>query len=569
MTDALDCGILTRTAAQALFDHFLLEMNAKWEFILDPLVDTHDAIRKRSSFLFATVLFCASKFARAVDTGRPSADAFVRSRLCGLARNLAVRTFARGDRSIETMQAFYLLACWREPEDGTSHLHCGYALRILHDLDLNRPEGDDQLVRRRRTWLALYRQDMQQGLWLMRRISLASSIEDGVHFLGDPNMWRCTAHVRPFDFLSCCNANLRRFQFKIRSLVKTASSTSLPGLLDLMDAQLGTWRSTWQSELVRCRDRVDESPNPTSSAQSLCMPDEHHVTRLLTLWEQSVRLSVGSEVLQRALQDIVGTNVRKRGAAPPANPQPMQPHQQASQRAPLPSVHFSLDTPSVTDLLSTDIPGLRASIEGAFGTLRQILHFPIHDLRHAPDSVSLLAPHAALFLCLLLCLPCRGLLGPQFQHTAVELTQDVHRHFQTGGTALSPHEDPLSLHVAFLRSIVELVRPPQTHPLAPRSTSPGPHSCTPLPPRDVARESSTADALPSAETASGEMQAFAPDSDVFPEDFPAGPGIHELDMHSLANLLDPHDQFGFGYSTSTRDSDFAAWTSTDWDDGML
>ncbi|KAL4757494.1 uncharacterized protein BDW70DRAFT_163519 [Aspergillus foveolatus] len=58
----------------------------------------------------------SSKFANAVDAGLVSAsDPFLQTRLCSLARNLVVKSLAEGDRTIETMQALYLLDCWRIP----------------------------------------------------------------------------------------------------------------------------------------------------------------------------------------------------------------------------------------------------------------------------------------------------------------------------------------------------------------------------------------------------------------------------------------------------------------------
>lgn len=158
--DPVQGGMISPSASKALFEFFMIHMNAKWEYILDPKVDTHDDVQRRSSFLFASILFCASKFANYIDGCIVSAtDPFIQSRLCSLARNLAIRTLAEGDRSIETIQAFYLLVCWKDADDDVSYLHSGYAFRILHDLDVEQSDGDGrQVARRRRIWLALYRQ---------------------------------------------------------------------------------------------------------------------------------------------------------------------------------------------------------------------------------------------------------------------------------------------------------------------------------------------------------------------------------------------------------------------------
>ena len=128
----------------------------------------------------------------------------------------------------------------------------------------------------------------------------------------------------------------------------------------------------------------------------------------------------------------------------------------SSIRSSEPPSSLGFDIRTMGDVLSPDAPGLASSVEGAFGTLRHLLEFPANDLRRAPDSVQLLGPNAALFLCLLLCLPCKGILGPSFQRTAVGLIQDTARHVRQ--TVKSP-QDTVNLHSAYLESLVDLLAP--------------------------------------------------------------------------------------------------------------
>ncbi|KAJ5469020.1 hypothetical protein N7475_006772 [Penicillium sp. IBT 31633x] len=198
VTDPVEGGMISLQASMALFEYFMLQMNAKWEYVLDPHVDTHSDVRKRSPLLFASILFCASKFTNFINGNLvPATDPYMQSRLCSLARNLAIKTIAEGDRSIETMQAFYLLVCWKDKDDDISYLHSGYAFRILHDLDLEQGGSDRrQEARRRRTWLALFRQDRQQSLFFMRRASLSLSDEDPPS-VGDLDTWLKMSHALP------------------------------------------------------------------------------------------------------------------------------------------------------------------------------------------------------------------------------------------------------------------------------------------------------------------------------------------------------------------------------------
>lgn len=60
----------------------MLEMNAKWEYVLGPHLDTHDSVRRRSPLLLASVFFCSAKFTNYVDgILATSIDPFLLSRL--------------------------------------------------------------------------------------------------------------------------------------------------------------------------------------------------------------------------------------------------------------------------------------------------------------------------------------------------------------------------------------------------------------------------------------------------------------------------------------------------------
>ncbi|KAK2591211.1 hypothetical protein QQS21_011096 [Conoideocrella luteorostrata] len=433
--DPIESGMLTREASVALFSHFMLEMNTKWEYILDPYLDTHDDVRQRSPLLFATILFCSSKFTNFLSGSLVSTtDPFLQSRLCSLARSLAIKTFAEGNRSIESMQAFYLLVCWKDADDDVSYLHSGYAFRILHDLDLEQSDGNArQAARRMRTWMALFRQDKQQSLFFMRRASL--SHEDGnPPCIGDLDTWLKMPHALPFDFIACCSADLRRIQSKLRGMVHKASLALLPCVLELMDSELNRWKSTWKNHL-QGEGRLHYTDSPILD-QRLLVAGKPHLQTLVGLWEHSVRLNLSSAILRQALMGLMTSSLR--------------PTEQPYNSSPV------FDISMIADVLSPDIPGLSGSVNGAFGTLRHLLEFSTEDLRRAPDSVLLLGPNAALYLCLLLCLPCNGLIGPSFQKGAINLMRDVARHIQQ---SIQSAQDTLTLHSKYLESLVDLLVP--------------------------------------------------------------------------------------------------------------
>lgn len=444
--DPIEGGILTRQISLALFDHFMLEMNAKWEYILDPHFDSHDEVRRRSHLLFAAVLFCSSKFVSYSNGSlTTSTDLFLQSRLCSLARSLVVRKLAEGDKSIETVQAIYLLVCWKEPDDEISYLHCGYAFRIVQDWDREQNDPDKRLsARRMRTWLSLFRQDIQQSLSFKRRASLGLGDEDGAPSVVDMNTWLKMPYSLPLDVVACCCGDLQRLHIRLRAMVKKASSPMLSCLLELMDSELNKWRSTWQNHLEEEERTV--SVDDSLLDQRLFNPGSCHLNTIFGLWEQSVKLNVASAILRQALMTSAG------------------PSSSFGDRTPLSPLNFDLS--AATALLSTDAPGLSSGVEAAFVMLRHLLSISSCDLRRSPDSIHLLGPNAALFLCLLLCLPCDGLLGPSFQSTAIGLVQDTARHM---AQSVQSPQDTIALNAAYLDSLANLLMPtvaqpaPDTH----------------------------------------------------------------------------------------------------------
>lgn len=434
MSDPIDSGILSRAASAALFKHFMTEMNAKWEYVLDPRFDTHDGVRARNQLLFATILFCSSKFFNFVNKSVTTrTDPHLQVRLCGVARSLAVNMFAVGDRSTETMQAFYLLACWKDADDDISYMHSAYAFRILQDLDLEQAVGDGPQTARQRAWLALYRQDKQQSLFFMEKRSHNLGADDVLPVI-DKEKWQSNNFVLPSDFVACCSADIRRLQFRLSVMVRRSSTAMLPCLLELMDSDLRVWESKWRSQLT---DSARQYPRDDSSLDAdMLGPDSQHNDILLGLWKHSVRLNVASAILRQTVTASVASHFRT--------------HDQ-----PLPPL-LSLDLPAIQNILSSDAPGLWSSVEGAFETLRHLLNIPVEDLRCAPDAVVLLGPNSAVFLCLLLCLPTDGILGPAFQKTAIGLIHDIALHIAQA--VQSPH-DTIALHSTYLESLVALLQP--------------------------------------------------------------------------------------------------------------
>lgn len=515
MTDPIEGGVISVRASNALFEFFMIEVNAKWEYLLDPHIDTHDNVQRRSSLLLSTILFCASKFGSYTDGEiTPAPDPFLQSRLCSLARNLAIRSIAEGNRSIEAMQAFYLLVCWKDADDDVSYLHSGYAFRVLHDLDLEQDDGDGrQMARRKRLWLALFRQDRQQSMFFMRRASLSPGDWD-TSVLCDLNVWLKMPCALPTDFVACCSANLRHIQSKLRHTAQKATPVMLPYLLELMDAELSSWRTKWCNHLEG-EGRAQANDDPSISS-TLLYPGKQHLTTLVNIWENGIRLNIGSAILRQALlASVTSLSGHHQGPNPP----------------------LDINLSTFQECLSPSLPGLTSSVEGAFETLRQLMNIQPDDLRRSPDAILLLAPNSALFLCLLLCLPGEGVLGPAFQGTAVTLIRDISDHIRR---AIQSPQDTVALHSAYLESLVELLDSPTSQ------SASAQQGLRVQPPFDMANMSVDTNGMdfddPTFQAAQVLADGIGSHGDALPPNESifgvSGEPFQNLHLQSLANLLD-------------------------------
>lgn len=511
IVDPIQGGIITSVASEALFTHFLSELNAKWEYILDPQIDTHNDVRRRSPFLFASVLFCASKFAVAIDgIINPKTDSFLQCRLCSLARSLAINTLAKGDRSVEAMQAYYLLVCWKDAEDDISYLHSGYSIQILRDMDVEQMEGNTkQKARCMRACIALFRQDKQQSLFFMRRSSFTVGGED-IPMMGMMREWLQTPSATRLDAIACCSADIRRIQSRMRDMVRKSSKPMLPCLLDLLASEITKWKSSWEDQLQvgeRWQIEAYDDYQPTLH------PGRAHISNILGLWGSSVKLSVASEILRQSLLQSLKTSV-------------------------------TLDVHSIGNILTTDIPGLKVSIESALDTLRYLVSFPPSDLRRSPDSVLLLGPHAALFIILILGLPCNGLIGPSLQNLAVDMIRKTAQHM---AASIQSAQDIIRLHSAYLNSLVDLLDSPATS-CNPLQRFDNPSVTTPIGP-DLEEGCSIPDpeTLQAAQMLACGMRTVDSGVGVDESYFPfEAEGMTDLDVQSLANLLEPNSFWDFG-----------------------
>jgi hypothetical protein len=134
--DVITLQIISLADAQYLFDSFMrLVRNGSMNF--DPRLHTLPYIRSRSSFLLAVILSVATTFKTICSSAR------LHSRLVAHAQKLGDHVRNNHLKSIEIVQALFLLASWTEIPStlcrDKTWLYVSHAIAIVTELRLDAP----------------------------------------------------------------------------------------------------------------------------------------------------------------------------------------------------------------------------------------------------------------------------------------------------------------------------------------------------------------------------------------------------------------------------------------------
>lgn len=183
MVDPITAGVLTETQARDLFAIFIKELNPSGP-LLDPRIDTFEAVRARSAFLTTAICCVTSRFfcgerQNLVDPSimdpdedwsfrdyhplPPHLARAIHQRCLTMAREQMTCAFADALSSIEVVQAMTMLAAWKEPDDDKAVFYFNRAVVLGRELQLGKttrhgdPNEDVVLRRaRQRVWLVLF-----------------------------------------------------------------------------------------------------------------------------------------------------------------------------------------------------------------------------------------------------------------------------------------------------------------------------------------------------------------------------------------------------------------------------
>lgn len=506
LDDPITQGIVSEPAARALFDIFMQHCNA-WSGIFDPLLHTHDFVRKRSSFLYTVLIYVGARYSRRPaaqhlvvrerrqefvpeadwdiayadplsDRTQEAADEYarqIRRRIYELAREHAARAFVDGDRTVLCCQAFFVLASWKPLDDGLSVIQVGYAFRLAMDIQLHaempncvKPDESNldqagkqryEAVQRRfrnrqRTFLMLFVQDKSQQI--SNKITTHSISADNVLIRRCQTWWRHPGSI-PTDACMCASVDIRRIQGKYVELydrIEALTSATSDGPSIMMPAFLSDlyeWSARWH-EALGLREDMDEDSNSDDAAayqrrcQRIC----------LKLWKDNIKTYVSSLVLKSSLKQAAlqehQENVRNHHRR--STTRGTEDRDSVSGKSHLSS---GLE-PGTVNLMA--MPAFWPCVEGARGVLEAVCAFPPERLLCSPDATIMQTTHAAVLLCSLATVKSQPPLGPGYLRSNIQLIDQASAAFRRASIT----EEDTVLHIAmYLESLLRPKNAAPTH----------------------------------------------------------------------------------------------------------
>ncbi|KIR70529.1 hypothetical protein I310_05779 [Cryptococcus deuterogattii CA1014] len=237
--DPVTAGFLGEQDILEIFDFYFRHLNAAVA-ILDPVLHTPKYCRRHSPLLFTAVVTVTVRVIRP--------NTYPQCLL--LSNKLIGQAVEFGLCSIEVVQALCLLTHWKKPDDETSYVRMGYAIRMAQLLQLNtkapRPLPQDErqareILSRERAWYNLVLGDYHLSI----HHSLPKMITDDVE---DPADWVAEHSHLPTPGESSFGPFItfsRMIRLYADSLGAMSGDPSNMRMLSWMDLEWTRWRGRW------------------------------------------------------------------------------------------------------------------------------------------------------------------------------------------------------------------------------------------------------------------------------------------------------------------------------------
>lgn len=319
-------------------------------------------------FLLCTVLYVAARYCPSFASSEQAAS------LASHTRTLAVLAFAEAQCSIDVVLAFSLLTIWKSPDDAFSELYLGYADRIaaLHGgasfASAKRSDASQGAGSRRDERILLFN-FVQQNVYVLHHCSpeRQAGISDAALGLHLP-AWARAADAQACDWFLASDAASTELQLRYRAALHQLerSDTKLGSaaqmlLVERFVGDLEAWEAHWafESRLTPWRDHRAANCREVG----------------LFLFRNSVKMQVCAIALKSALRSAL------QGAASDSGKRVSTSAADAVERT------------------------FRLCLDGALGVLAQMPLLSPGELAYIPDSLVVLAAHAALLVIYLHLLP--------------------------------------------------------------------------------------------------------------------------------------------------------------------
>lgn len=459
--DAVSQGLLPLSTARRLFHFFITHLNM-WSMIMDPDLHTHDYVRRTSPFLYSVILHLTARFS--MYDGGDDAQGVTQTQcrhLQVIAKNHAATVFIDGDRSVEAVQAFFLLATWKEHDDALTYVQSGFAFRLAMDMELGKgvpkplqklarslhvEQAQDQQPRdslsaarrqhvrrliellrnRERCCLQLFVQDRSQAFHYIRHFTF--SIQEPV--IGGASEWYQQPGAKPWDAFLCASVECRKVQSKYQGIM-TSLVADRDAAAAAIEGDLDAWHATWTRKLAQLTD--------TPASLPLHAPQRSFMEASMILWRDSIKLHLVSDLLE---QDLRAGSPFLRGQTTMEAPSTTNAQQRPAGGG------------SPVNLIS--LAAFHLCVRAARSVLAALCSLPPAVLRHAPDSIHLLADHSGLFLCGMVCIRAEPPLSAEYLETTLAAVEGMR---DALWRARIRESDSVALHARYLDSLAEVLRP--------------------------------------------------------------------------------------------------------------
>ncbi|KAI0781282.1 fungal-specific transcription factor domain-containing protein [Trametes elegans] len=256
--DPVAAGLIPDTDVGQYFDLFYLRLNP-FINLFDPSLHSAEYVRRRSPFLFTTMLMASCKFFR------PSLYPSVKR----LAEELCAFAFIEGEQSVETAQAFACLTYWSETTDRRTWSYIGMACRMALNLRLNKyvgrrqPNEEDipflERRNRERTYLVLFVHDRSLAMQTGKPAMLTEDeLVRNARTWHEDGCMGSRSEVRPEDVIVAAFVQLRLIGSEGSEAISRRTSPLNPQEMtseykkQQLNSKLDDWHQFWLEQMRQC-----------------------------------------------------------------------------------------------------------------------------------------------------------------------------------------------------------------------------------------------------------------------------------------------------------------------------